>query len=150
MKRNILQIPIKAELRDKAEKQADRLGFSSVQEMVRVMLTQMTKEKDVKVDDICGKHGINYLGVFGSTARGENKEDSDVDLLVKFDDASKIGLFELDEVQRELEMRYGRKVDLVTKMNKYIEPEAVKDLHTVYEKKKNDLPELVKKIKELG
>lgn len=134
MKRNILQIPIKAELRNRAEKQADRWGFSSVQEMVRVVLTQLTKEKEIKVDDICGKHGINYLGVFGSVARNEARDDSDVDLLVKFDDASKIGLFELDEVQRELEMRYGRKVDLVTKMNKYIMPEAVKDLQTVYEK----------------
>lgn len=134
MKRSILQVPIKAELRNKAEKQADRLGFSSVQEMIRVVLTQLTKEKEIKVDDICGKHGINYLGVFGSVARNEAREDSDVDLLVKFDDTSKIGLFELDEVQRELEMRYGRKVDLVTKMNKYIEPEAVKDLQTVYEK----------------
>lgn len=134
MKRNILQVPIKAELRDRAEKQADNLGFSSVQEMVRVVLTQLTREKDVKVDDICSKHNINYLGVFGSMARGETDEDSDVDLLVKFDDKSKIGLFELDQVQREFEMRYGRKVDLVTKMNKYIMPEAMKDLKMIYEK----------------
>ena len=134
MKRNILQIPIKAELRNRAEKQADKLGFSSVQEMIRVVLTQLTGEKEVKIDDICGKHGIKYLGMFGSVARNEAGKDSDIDFLVKFDDTSKIGLFELDQVQRELEMRYGRKVDLVTKMNKYIMPEAVKDLQTVYEK----------------
>jgi len=67
-------------------------------------------------------------------ARGEAKEDSDVDLLVKFDDNSNIGLFELDRVQRDLEMRFGRKVDLVTKLNKYIQPEAMKDLKTIYER----------------
>ena len=134
MKRNILQIPIKPELRDKAEKKAELLGFSSIQEMIRVILTQLTKEKDIKVDDICDKYNINYLGLFGSTARGEAREDSDVDLLVRFDDQSQVGLFELDQIQREFEKRYGKKVDLVTKLNKYILPEAMKDLKTIYEK----------------
>jgi hypothetical protein len=133
MKRNILQIPIKKELRNKAEKKAEKLGFSSVQEMVRVMLTQLTYKEGVRVDDICNKYGINYLGVFGSVARGEEREDSDIDLLVKFDSKKKIGLFELDRVQRELEIKLGRKVDLVTKINKYIEPQAMKDLRTIYE-----------------
>lgn len=134
MKRSILQVPIKAELRILAEEKADRLGFSSVQEMVRVILTQLTKEKEIKIDDICRKYGINYLGLFGSMARSETREDSDVDLLVKFDSKSNIGLFELDRVQRELEMRYGRKVDLVTKINKYMEPSVMKDLKTIYER----------------
>jgi len=67
-------------------------------------------------------------------ARGEAKEDSDVDLLVKFDDNSNIGLFELDRVQKDLEKRFGRKVDLITKLNKYIQPEAMKDLKTIYER----------------
>ena len=86
MKRNILQIPIKIELRKLAEIKADSLGFSSLQEMIRVMLTQITKkqeEMEFKVDDICDKYGINYLGLFGSMARGEQTKNSDVDLLVK-------------------------------------------------------------------
>ncbi len=138
MKRNILQIPIKDELRKLAEKEADSLGFSSLQEMIRVMLTQMTKKKngtDFKVDDICNKYGINYLGLFGSVARGEETSNSDVDLLVKFDKKRKIGLFKLDDLQKELENKFGRKVDLVTKLNKYIEPYTVKDMKTLYEKR---------------
>jgi hypothetical protein len=137
MKRNILQIPIKTELREKAEKEADSLGFSSLQEMIRVMLTQITKKQDgreFKVDDICDKYGINYLGLFGSVARGEQTKNSDVDLLVKFNKNNKIGLFELDNLQREFEKRLGKKVDLVTKLNKYIKPYALKDLKTIYEK----------------
>jgi len=138
MKRNILQIPIKIELREKAEKEADILGFSSLQEMIRVMLTQITKKQnglEFKIDDICSKYGINYLGLFGSVARGEETPDSDVDLLVKFDKKRKIGLFGLAEVQSEFEKRLGRKVDLVTKLNKYVKPYADKDLRTIYEKK---------------
>ena len=138
MKRNILQIPIKTELREKAEKEATELGFSSLQEMIRVMLTQIIKKQngiEFKVDDICSKYGINYLGLFGSVARGEETSKSDVDLLVKFDKKRKIGLFGLAEVQGEFEKRLGRKVDLVTKLNKYVKPYADKDLKTIYEKK---------------
>lgn len=137
MSRNILQIPIKVELQRKAKIKANDLGFSSLQEMVRVILTQMTKESHrtkFDIDDLCEKYGIDYLGMFGSVARGEEKRDSDVDLLVKFGKDNKIGLFELDELQRELENRLGRKVDLVTKMNKHIEESAIKDLKTIYEK----------------
>lgn len=133
MKRNILQIPIKTELKIKAENKAEKLGFSSVQEMIRVILTQITQSNIVKVDDICDKYKINYLGMFGSMARGDQNTDSDVDLLVKFKNNSNIGLFELDQISREFERRYGRKVDLVTKVNKYIEPEMMKDLITIYE-----------------
>lgn len=39
MKRTILQIPINPELKHAAEKKAENLGFSSLQEMIRVMLT---------------------------------------------------------------------------------------------------------------
>ena len=137
MKRHILQIPIKSELKSKAESKAEKLGFSSVQEMIRVILTQLTQDNLVKVDDICHKYKINYLGMFGSMARGDQNNNSDVDLLVKFGKNNKIGLFELDQIQREFERRYGRKVDLVTKINKYVEPEITKDLITVYKNHEN-------------
>ncbi len=134
MKRSILQIPISPELRKKAERKAERLGFSSIQEMIRVLLTQITRDLDYRLDDICEKFDISYIGMFGSQARGDANKDSDLDLLVKFGDQSRIGLFELDEIQRELEIRLGKKVDLVTKLNKHIAPEALKDLKTIYEK----------------
>jgi uncharacterized protein len=134
MKRNILQIPINPLLRVKAEKKAELLGFSSVQEMIRVLLTQITREFDIRVDDICQKYGIQYLGMFGSMARCEAREDSDIDLLVRFGDDSRVGLFELDQIQREFEKRFGKNVDLVTRLNKHILPEAMKDLRTLYEK----------------
>jgi hypothetical protein len=134
MKRTILQVPINPELKQAAEKKAESLGFSSLQEMIRVMLTQITAKTEIRVDDICEKYGISYLGVFGSVARGEARQDSDIDLLVKFDDNSTIGLFELDQVQRDLEMRFGRKVDLVTKMNQHIQQQAMKDIKTLYER----------------
>ena len=54
---------------------------------------------------------ICYLGVFGSVARNEAGPDSDVDLLVSFDQP--IGFFHLARVQKFLEGILRHKVDLV-------------------------------------
>jgi len=81
------------------------------------------------------KYGFAYLGVFGSAARGEMNDKSDVDLLVRFEDDVEIGLFGLVKIEQELENQIGRGVDLVTKLNKYVEPYVKKDLVTVYGKR---------------
>ena len=57
--------------------------------------------------------GVQSLALFGSVARGDAREDSDIDLLVEFDKA--IGLFEFMHVQDKLEEILACKVDLVSK-----------------------------------
>ena len=56
-------------------------------------------------------HDVTNLRVFGSVARGEDRPDSDVDLLV--DLPPDMGLLGLGRVQAELEAILGTKVDLV-------------------------------------
>jgi uncharacterized protein len=56
-------------------------------------------------------HGISGLRVFGSVARGEDRADSDVDLLV--DLPEHMSLFGLARLQAELESILGARVDLV-------------------------------------
>lgn len=56
--------------------------------------------------------GVARVSLFGSFARDEGREDSDVDLLVEF--SRPIGLFEFVRLQRELGERVGHRVDLVT------------------------------------
>lgn len=57
--------------------------------------------------------GARRIGVFGSFARGDAAEDSDVDVYVEFDDAKRTydNLFALHEL---LETFLGRRVDIVT------------------------------------
>lgn len=57
--------------------------------------------------------GGHHLAIFGSTARGEATEDSDVDILVDFD--SRKGLFGFADLKLYLEEILGCHVDLVTK-----------------------------------
>ncbi len=58
------------------------------------------------------KYGIEQLALFGSVARGEQTEDSDIDVCVKTRRA--IDLFTLQDIREELERLFRRKVDLLT------------------------------------
>ena len=60
------------------------------------------------------KMGVVSLAVFGSVARNESTQQSDIDLLVDFD--RDVGLFHLFEIQHRLEEIIGvPKIDLIQK-----------------------------------
>ena len=61
--------------------------------------------------DVANAHGVSNVRVFGSVARGEDRPDSDLDLLV--DLAAGTGLVGLGRVRDELEAIVGCRVDLV-------------------------------------
>ena len=58
------------------------------------------------------KLGVKSLSIFGSVARGEDKADSDVDILVEFEGRATFDRFM--DTKYFLEELLGRKVDLVT------------------------------------
>jgi predicted nucleotidyltransferase len=59
------------------------------------------------------KYNINYLGIFGSYIRSEQKEDSDLDILVEF--SKEPDLLEFIGLKQELSEILGVEVDLVMK-----------------------------------
>jgi uncharacterized protein len=64
-----------------------------------------------RVRDILARYGLAHPRVFGSVARGEESQASDVDLLV--DVAPGVGLLDLARCERALEALLGAPVDLV-------------------------------------
>ena len=58
--------------------------------------------------------GVEHLYLFGSTARGEAREDSDVDLFFDHPEGS-IGLYELMDVKDAAARILGRKTDIMTR-----------------------------------
>ena len=58
------------------------------------------------------KYGIDQIGLFGSTARGEQQEDSDIDVCMKV--SRTIDLFDMQDLREELERLFSKKVDLLT------------------------------------
>jgi|SRR3989344_6421189 len=65
-----------------------------------------------KILDILKKHNVIRAGIFGSFARGEQKKNSDIDILIEFE--GKKSLFDLVELKLELEDRLNKKVDIIT------------------------------------
>lgn len=59
------------------------------------------------------RRGVTSLGLFGSAARGDARPESDIDLVVEFDPAAQIDLFDLMDVEAYLSDLLGRPVDLV-------------------------------------
>jgi len=66
-------------------------------------------------------YSINKLGIFGSYARGEAKEDSDIDIVVDF---KKADLFNQISIMQELEKKFNKHVD-VTALWKRMNPKLL-------------------------
>ncbi len=89
----------------------------------------------LNLNNFCQQNDISYFGVFGSFARGEQKETSDIDVLVDFD--KRKTLFDLAGIKNSLEDSLGKEVDLVLKNNikEMLRPYIEKDLVVLYEKR---------------
>jgi len=67
-----------------------------------------------RVADFCRRNHIRRLALFGSVLRDDFRADSDVDVLVEFEPAARVGLLRLAGMEIELGEILGRKVDLNT------------------------------------
>jgi len=83
--------------------------------------------------EICQNNDVSMIGVFGSMARGEATNRSDIDLLVKF--SKRKSLLALVKLERELSTILGRKVDLLTEaaISPYLRERIMHDLQVIYE-----------------
>jgi predicted nucleotidyltransferase len=71
------------------------------------------------ITELRDRYQVASLGIFGSFARGEATESSDVDILVEFSES--VDIFHFIRLQYYLAEILGRKVDMVT-------PDALKPL----------------------
>jgi predicted nucleotidyltransferase len=67
-----------------------------------------------RIADFCRRNHIRRLALFGSVLRDDFGPDSDVDVLVEFEPAARVGLLRLAGMEIELGEILGRKVDLNT------------------------------------
>lgn len=65
-----------------------------------------------RIAPVLRKHGVRRAGIFGSTARGEARPESDLDLLVEFEEGR--SLLDLVDLRLVLEDLLGREADVVT------------------------------------
>ena len=85
-----------------------------------------------QITPILAKHQVGFVGVFGSFARGEANEASDVDLLVRFNEPK--SLLDVIGLEQELSEILGRQVEVVTEraLHPYLKTQVMRDLTVIY------------------
>ena len=88
----------------------------------------------LQIEQFCKEHHILYLGLFGSYARREQSAESDIDLLVEFDERIRLSLLDVVGIEQELSDLLNISVDLIEKraLKKQITSYVMKDLQTLY------------------
>ena len=87
------------------EKQAD-------QKLIKDKINKNLIKLKPKIVNIIKKQGIKKAGIFGSYAKGEQKDTSDIDILIE--PTKKMGFFDIIKLENELKKRLNKNVDLLT------------------------------------
>jgi hypothetical protein len=97
------------------------------------LLQQKISKKELA--EFCQKNHIKKLSVFGSLVRGELGPDSDIDLLVEFEQGHTPGLFSIIRMEMELGEVFGKKVDLRTPddLSQYFRDEVMRNAQLQYQ-----------------
>src|SRR5947209_4896339 len=86
----------------------------------------------------CRKWQITEFALFGSVLRDDFGPESDVDVLVTFAPEARYSLFDLVDMEQELQQIFGREVDLVEKIaverneNYIIRKHILRSLEPIY------------------
>ena len=62
--------------------------------------------------EVLKKYGVSKAAIFGSVARGDDMEDSDIDIIVEFVDGK--SLLDLVALKLELQKMLGKEIDIIT------------------------------------
>lgn len=76
---------------------------------------------------IARSHGARRVRVFGSVARGDDRDDSDVDVLIDLEPGR--DLLDIVAIKQDLEALLGRRVDVVTEraLSPYLRNEVLRE-----------------------
>ncbi|GGA49715.1 nucleotidyltransferase family protein [Okeania sp. KiyG1] len=82
---------------------------------LKIILTERLKISYSEIAEFCQRWNITELALFGSVLREDFHPNSDIDILVVYDSSCQLTLSKLLDMQEELEIKFGRAVDLVEK-----------------------------------
>ena len=110
-----------------------------VQEKLNQILSTLKPERIEmfsKIQKYLESTKVNRAWVFGSFARGEENENSDVDLLVDYDKSAGLSLLTIVRYQLDMEKLIGREVDLIEShsLKPFAVPLAERDKYLIYER----------------
>jgi len=73
--------------------------------------------------------GVAHAALFGSRARGDQRQDSDTDIMIEFDPMARITVFDYAGLKRDLAALFEGPVDVVNRdgLKPYLKPAAADD-----------------------
>ncbi len=73
--------------------------------------------------------GVSHAALFGSHARGDNRPDSDIDIMVEFDPAARVTVFNYAGLKEYIAALFDSPVDVVSRegLKPYVRPGATTD-----------------------
>jgi len=92
--------------------------------MTRLEILEILKEYK---NENAEKYGINNIGLFGSFSKDNEKDESDIDIIIE---TTEPDLFKLVHIKDELEKLFNKTIDIVRKrekMNPYLKKHIEKD-----------------------
>jgi len=94
---------------------------------------EISETMRAKLEEVCTKFYVRKLSIFGSMLHGDDRPDSDLDILVEFVPGHVPG-FAFAGLQDELSLILGRKVDLRTSedLSKYFRETVMKEAQQIY------------------
>ncbi|MBA3046976.1 nucleotidyltransferase domain-containing protein [Patescibacteria group bacterium] len=81
------------------------------------------------------KKDIKKVSLFGSYLTSQQRENSDIDILIEFQPKAAIGFFKLAKIKRNLESFVKKQVDLLTPeaLSKFFRADVINNAETIYE-----------------
>jgi predicted nucleotidyltransferase len=73
--------------------------------------------------------GVSHAALFGSRARGDNRPDSDIDIMIEFDPAARVTVFNYAGLKDYIAGLFDSPVDVVSRegLKPYVRPAATAD-----------------------
>lgn len=91
-----------------------------------------------EISEFCRRHHIRKLSLFGSVLRDDFRPDSDIDVLVEFEDGHTPDFFRLYDIEQELSALFGgHPIDFVTPvaLNRHLRDQILNSAAVQYEQR---------------
>ena len=101
------------------------------------MISKDVQEMIPKIQSFCVGQPIKKAWLFGSCSRGEETTNSDIDILVEYNDSDSISLMTISRIITSLSKQLNRKIDIVEDgcLMPFAEKSVEKDKQLIYERK---------------
>jgi uncharacterized protein len=93
--------------------------------MKRDEIIQKLKEREADLR----AQGVTHVALFGSIARGDDRPDSDIDIMIELDPAARVTMFDYVEIKEYIEGLFSEPVDVVNRdgLKALVRPKATAD-----------------------